>query len=87
MHPRRAVPLHPERIQVSDPVKRGPDLARVPHAVAGTTQAWLTQTRVTGLGCGYRLCAAVRRRRGCRGEAGDGGAASSLLLMAMMESV
>jgi hypothetical protein len=74
-------------MQLSDPVKRGPDLARVPRAVAGATQAWLTQTRLTDLGCGYRLCAAVRRRRGCRGVAGEGGAASPLLLMAMMESV
>ena len=85
--PQHTVPRHPEWIQLLDPVKRGPDRARVCHAVAGATHAWLTQTRLTGLGCGYRLCAAVRRRRGCRGVAGEDGAASPLLLMAMMESV
>ena len=55
--------------------------------VAGATHAWLMQTRLTGMRCGYRPCAAVRRRRGCRGVAGEDGAASPLLLMAMMESV
>ena len=75
MHPQRTVLLHPERIQLLDPVKR----VYVSHGA--------TQTRLTGLGCGYRPCAAVRRRRGCRGVAGEDGAASPLLLMAMMESV
>jgi hypothetical protein len=56
-------------------------------AVAGATHAWLMQTRLTGMRCGYRPCAAVRRRRGCRGVAGADAAASPLLLMAMMESV
>ena len=56
-------------------------------AVAGATHAWLTQTRLMGLGCGYWPCAALRRRRGCRGVAGEDGATSPLLLMAMMESV
>jgi hypothetical protein len=35
----------------------------------------------------HPLCAAVRRWRGCRGGVGGDGAASAVLLMAMIESV